>query len=76
MESENCAPARRLKQSLVNCSAEPLGAHCGEEMTNERNKERSMFGHVQTKKHKNELGKMRFCSNLDKIVDRETGITF
>ena len=34
-----------------------------------------MFGHFQTQKFKNELEIMQLCSNRDKIVDREAGIT-
>ena len=34
-----------------------------------------MFGHIQTQKYKNKLEKMQFCSNRDKIDDREAGNT-
>ena len=34
-----------------------------------------MFGHIQTKKYKNELPKIQFCSNRGKIVGREAGNT-
>ena len=34
-----------------------------------------MFEHIQTKKYKNELAKMQFCSNRDKIFGREAGNT-
>ena len=45
MWSANCAPARRLKKGPVNRSADPLKAHCDEEMTNKWIIERK---HVRT----------------------------
>ena len=38
----------------MNCSAEPLGAHCDEEMANQDIQKRIVFGHIQTQKYENE----------------------
>ena len=46
------------KNGLVNCSAEPLGAHCDEEMANQDIQKRSVFGHIQTQKYENEQEKI------------------
>ena len=59
----------------VNCSTEPLGAHWEEELANKEIQKRSIFGHIPTQKYKNELAKMQFYSNRDKIIGREAGNT-
>ena len=58
-----CADQNRMCVGWVNHSVEPLGANWDEEMANKEIKKRSMFGHIKTRKYKNELGEMQFCSN-------------
>ena len=69
-----CAKTETKKGS-VNSSAEPMGAHWGEEMAHKWDIETKHVKHTQTQKYKIELEKMQFCSNRDKIVDREAGVT-
>ena len=57
MWSANCALARRLKKGSVYCSAEPMGTHWDEEMTNKWNIEAKHVWTCSNSKMQNWTGK-------------------
>ena len=72
--SKLCA-SQATKNGSVDCSAEPLRAHWDEEMAKKWDTETK---HVQTYsdyKIKDELAKMQFCWNWNKIVGRKVDDT-